>query len=390
MIRKALPFIFLCLSCISCEESGQDGRNGPQSNLQEEVDRLREKALEMDPALIRKRELRDSLCNELCDLVLSEGSSKASIDSVVQAGADPDCICSTVQARRRFGSRIPIVKGFMRSKVKLKEVKAPALCMAVFNEDERLVRILVDAGANPDTALSPSGKPLNLALWSGNSSMFDLLIDLGADPKGILIANARDEKMVDRCLKLGLGPQGIDFDPALKDCDKRLLARYFKLGARPEKIDHFFLLNFCQQGSLLPWMLEKGMDPDVPADVGRGSLLQEAITAGTTGQVKLLLEAGADPNKPDGKKELPLERAITLDKIDVADLLLAGGADANAPLDERSGFDARPMEAAIRHGSPEMVALLLRHGARVAPEHGSNLEFARKKKAKESILEVLN
>lgn len=115
-------------------------------------------------------------------------------------------------------------------------------------------------------------------------------------------------------------------------------------------------------------LLAQGVHPDVrdmrevPWDV---TALMHAAENGHLPVVEMLLEAGADVNAKD--KGIPsvepggytsLLRAVRNGHVRIARVLLKAGAKAN---DRGPGF--YPMSAAAARGSPELINLLLRHGA---------------------------
>jgi uncharacterized protein len=79
--------------------------------------------------------------------------------------------------------------------------------------------------------------------------------------------------------------------------------------------------------------------------------------------VRLLIEAGADPNADTGgdKAETPLHWAASSDDADVADALIGGGADLETP----GGSIGTPLDNAIGYGCWNVARLLVHKGARV-------------------------
>jgi ankyrin repeat protein len=79
--------------------------------------------------------------------------------------------------------------------------------------------------------------------------------------------------------------------------------------------------------------------------------------------VRLLLEAGADPNAgTEGNQgETPLHWAASSDDADVADALISGGADIEVP----GGSIGTPLDNAVGYGCWNVARLLVRRGARV-------------------------
>lgn len=95
--------------------------------------------------------------------------------------------------------------------------------------------------------------------------------------------------------------------------------------------------------------------------------------AASTEAVRMLLEAGADPNGSSWKtrdifnngslRKSILQVAIESRKIRMAEILLDAGADINFPATR--GFKRTPIQAAAESGCYEMVQMLIRRGANV-------------------------
>jgi ankyrin repeat protein len=79
--------------------------------------------------------------------------------------------------------------------------------------------------------------------------------------------------------------------------------------------------------------------------------------------VRLLIDAGADPNADTGgdRPETPLHWAASSDDADVADALISGGAD----LETLGGSIGTPLDNAIGYGCWNVARLLVHNGARV-------------------------
>ena len=78
-------------------------------------------------------------------------------------------------------------------------------------------------------------------------------------------------------------------------------------------------------------------------------------------QVRLLLAAGADPDRTNKYDQTPLHRAAEYDRTAAIISLLAAGADPNAQ--DINGYTA--LHCAVRMGAPESTAVLLQSGAEV-------------------------
>ncbi|HEY1603633.1 MAG TPA: ankyrin repeat domain-containing protein [Pirellulales bacterium] len=80
--------------------------------------------------------------------------------------------------------------------------------------------------------------------------------------------------------------------------------------------------------------------------------------------VRILIEAGADPNVRDPDQpgsETPLHWAASSDDVDVAAALIDGGADVEVP----DGSIGTPLDNAIGYGCWHVARLLVRRGAKV-------------------------
>ena len=92
---------------------------------------------------------------------------------------------------------------------------------------------------------------------------------------------------------------------------------------------------------------------------GHAGPLHNAARSGDLSAVKMLLEAGADPNARGRRGATPLHEAAYNDNLAVVEALLAAGADPNAG--ERGG--ATPLHEAAHNDNPAIVKALLAAGA---------------------------
>jgi uncharacterized protein len=79
--------------------------------------------------------------------------------------------------------------------------------------------------------------------------------------------------------------------------------------------------------------------------------------------VRLLIEAGADPNADSGgeKPETPLHWTASSDDADVAEVLISAGANLETP----GGSIGTPLDNAVGYGCWNVARLLVQKGARV-------------------------
>lgn len=110
--------------------------------------------------------------------------------------------------------------------------------------------------------------------------------------------------------------------------------------------------------TLLKSQLQQGTNPNVPDSQGRTALM-DAVQAGQTKAVSVLLDAGADVNARSRSGRTALIEAAEEGRFDSARLLVEHGADLN--LATRTGT---ALETAERTGHNDIAALLLKAGAR--------------------------
>ena len=135
---------------------------------------------------------------------------------------------------------------------------------AVINEDEEILTLLLDGGANPDGDAPRSGSPLYSATEIGNLRIAQALIDGGAD--------------------VDAGYQG--FSPlafAAANAGRAIAEALLNAGADVNQID------------------SQGTAP-----------LHFAVSAADPSMVELLLSFGASPDQPDRQGTTPLELANQL------------------------------------------------------------------------------
>jgi len=170
-----------------------------------------------------------------------------------------------------------------------------------------------------------------------------LLLDAGADPTGSKPSGGTPL----HCALAGVA------NPAI-------VALLLDRGARPTDAD-LYLACFGDDGNQSLRML-LALAPDMRRSVA----LSAPISTGNVEAVRLLLAAGADPNRPlprDGglPARPPLHEAIAAGcSVELAELLLRHGADPDA-----AGPDGRsPCRLAMSLRRTDLTALLLRHNAR--------------------------
>ena len=209
------------------------------------------------------------------------------------------------------------------------------LIAAITGGDVDAVRELLREDPSLAAARDGNGLPvLLLALFHQRRAVADALLE--ADPElGILEAAAAGRAERVREL-LASDPESI--------------------GQRtPEGFTTLGLAAFLGGPESVRVLLEHGADADDDADNPFG--VRPVHAAGAAHDhvtMKLLLEAGADPNLRQRGGFVPLHEAAHTDDVEMAQLLLAHGADPALTADD--GRDARRMAA--DDGSERVAALL--------------------------------
>ncbi|MEW1611877.1 MULTISPECIES: ankyrin repeat domain-containing protein [unclassified Streptomyces] len=157
-------------------------------------------------------------------------------------------------------------------------------------------------------------------------------------------------------------------EPSLFDAlyeDENAVLRALRAGARVESSDEegttaLYLAAVQDRPGAVRLLLAAGADPDRASGAGAGDLpLCGAACGGHTEVVEALLSAGARPDLREEFGFTALRWAVGLGHAPTVEALLAGGADPLLP-----GPQGEPMLVlAARRGSPRTVRSLLEYGA---------------------------
>jgi ankyrin repeat protein len=218
------------------------------------------------------------------------------------------------------------------------EEERSSLITAVKAGDAATVADLVERRPALAAERDERGLPLVLlALFHRQREACDAL--LAADPElGILEAAAlgREDRLRDL----------LDADPSAMDA------------RTPEGFDPIGLAAFLGGSGAVRLLLEAGADPDGDsANELRVRPVHAAAAAHDRESLAALLEAGADPNARQQGGFTALHAAAHADDAKMAALLLAHGADASLRTDD--GLDAAGV--AERDGGARVSALLAQH-----------------------------
>ena len=185
-----------------------------------------------------------------------------------------------------------------------------ALIKAAANGYQRVMKLLVNAGADPNTRDENGKTPLDWAAEMEHQEAVKLLVEMGADP------NARNE--------YGYTPL------------------------------HWAARNGHQKA--VKFLVDAGADPKAKDKNGQTSL-HLAAKKGHQEVVELLVNEGADPNTRDEDGWTPLHWATANGHQEMVKFLVNAGADLNA----RDEDDRTPLYLAATNQHQEVVEFLKRH-----------------------------
>jgi len=186
-----------------------------------------------------------------------------------------------------------------------------------------LVRHLLEAGADPNYSKGSSEGPVLLfAVHRGK-----VFVD--------------DSVGFDDAIRRWLNQQGID------------PRKFFvEANANERSLENFKALLYQRHIDCVKLLIDAGADPN---PLGLSALLVAADSA----VAQMLINAGSDPNEADAAGLTPLRTAAENGHIGVAKVLLAAGAG----VDTTDNEEVTPLRVATGAGNTEMAALLLGAGA---------------------------
>jgi ankyrin repeat protein len=275
------------------------------------------------------------------------------------------------------------------------DVHKTCLYVAVEQNHDAMVRLLLDRGAKVNEEVGSFGTVLKVAVSGGSSSMVKLLLDNGADvnlnnwrgttagtalhlaSEGDNIAMARLllEHGADATIENTHGQTPIQLAAERRSYQVvKLLLDWIPEGflGTADEPRYTPLLWACASGQLGAVRLFLSEGADANSCVGQGwTSLHAASNRGHLQVVQMLLDNGADPTLRNHKGQTALQCALSKSYFLVVELLLSREED----LDYRGELARSIMDKALSKGRLATVKMFLEKGAEVnmANEYGRTL-----------------
>ena len=283
---------------------------------------------------------------------------------LLDQGADPNDSRALRRSAYRDKNIFELILGryCARYQIGRSKLGASLLASSIADEDEFLIKLMIDMGVNADVAIFND-------VYSDSSSS-DVQRDERKTAFGVAISWPRENKnnFLEMFLQKGCNPNSVVFQAGAYEWDQRR--------ERP-LITAFLAVIDTQSPSIVELFINYEADVNFPARLGvKRTPLQRAAELGNLEIVDTLVNRGADINAPAAARGggTALQLAVIGCYIPVACRLLNLGANVNAPGSTANGKTA--LEAAAEHGRLDMVQILLNAGAASRPSDEGQIKNA--------------
>jgi ankyrin repeat protein len=266
------------------------------------------------------------------------------------------------------------------------------LLLAVKKENENVVKLRLESGANVNAQDKNGKTALHVAVQRREEKIFQLLLECGAnvdtqDKNGKtalhFAVERRQEKFVQLLLECGANVDAQDKDGktvlnfAVEKGCSLIVGHVLKHCPDVNNKSNRCALNVAVQGrggergQIIENLLQYGFTVN-PEDVYNCEFLRAAVEKGYLKIVEELLKYGIDVNKlyklTRGRDYIPLHFATKSKQEEVVKLLISYGADVNAQ--DETGKP--PIFYAVQNDDLKIIEVLLEHGANInaRDEHG--------------------
>jgi len=271
-----------------------------------------------------------------------------------------------------------------------------ALYYATSRDNVEIVKLLLEAGANPSQTTDQGFTLLHMAAYNGLVEILQLLLDAGANPNSqttdqgftplYMAADRGNVKIVEILasypiidleveeFRKGVRPLHHVASRGNVEIVKTLVDAGAQVNARVTK-DQLTPLHYASFNGYDEVVKILVSDPRIDLEMGDidgETALHKAVDQGFVETVKLLLKAGAQVNAQTTTGGCtPLHWAVFKDNYEIAEILLNAGAQLNVKAKE--GCSLIPYELAIRKGYTKIAQLLLTYDIRKDKKTLSNM-----------------
>src|SRR5205809_654737 len=242
---------------------------------------------------------------------------------------------------------------------------------AVYKIDADLARALLERGAKPDVINNYGSSPLAEAVKVANARLVEMLLDAGSN---VEVPNQEGQT----ALMLAARAGSLDVAELLvrhgaivnaREQWRGQTALMWAADARSAALTRFLIKHKADVNARAlanDWPSQMTGEPrNQYRPTGGLTPLLYAARSGCTDCVQALLDAGADPNRPNPDGVTPLIVAIDNFAFDTAKLLPGRGGNSGRFADEIITTGATPMLRAAAGQDSEAVRLLLEYGGRI-------------------------